>query len=201
MLQSLNFQRDIVRLYEKYVGLLLTPTKISALYRYPLCETSLRPNQWYTEKPLGVNAVKKIVSDMAKQAGLSGHFTNHSLRVTAAMRMFNSGVDEQVIKSITGHKSDAVHTYKNVGAHLLENAQRSIVSGGDSDKKNFKFVNRKVKVPPAESLCAKAHQKTCQFADEKGVCPPNCAVLKKIDAAMEKKSVKRLKLSVKYRRN
>ncbi len=61
--QSENYARDIVHLYEKYVGLLPTPTKVSALYRYPLCENSLRPNQWYTEKPLGINCQKDREGD------------------------------------------------------------------------------------------------------------------------------------------
>ncbi len=116
--------------------------------------------------------------------------------------MFNSGVDEQIIKNITGHKSNTVRSYKNVSANLVEQAQRTIVGASPvEEKKAFEFVRKKVVTPPAESLCAKAHQKNCQFADENGVCAASCALLKKIDSVVEKKSVKRLKLSVKYRKN
>ena len=32
-----------------------------------------------------------------KAAGIPGHFTNHSLRVTSATRLFEAHVDEQLI--------------------------------------------------------------------------------------------------------
>ncbi len=103
--------RDIIRLFLKYTSLLLTDGKCSALYKYPLAPKKLRASTWYTDKPVGVNALKKIVSTLAKEAGLVGHYSNHSLQASAATRMYQSGVDEQVIKEITGHKSDSVQSY------------------------------------------------------------------------------------------
>ncbi len=49
---------------------------------------------WYTNKPVGVNTLKKVVSDMMKEAGIEGRFTNHSLRATTATRMYDKGIDE-----------------------------------------------------------------------------------------------------------
>ena len=49
---------------------------------------------------------------------------NHSLRATAATRLFEAGVDEQLIMQRTGHLTTAgVRSYKRVGENL-----RSITS-------------------------------------------------------------------------
>ena len=42
---------------------------------------------------------------LCESAGITGYKTNHSLRVTAATRLFRRGVDEQVIMNVTGHRS------------------------------------------------------------------------------------------------
>ena len=44
---------------------------------------------------------------------MTGYKTNHSLRATAATRLFHAGVDEQLIMEWTGHRSlDGVRSYK-----------------------------------------------------------------------------------------
>jgi hypothetical protein len=50
---------------------------------------------------------------------ISGFFSNHSLRATAATRLFSANVDEQLIKLKTGHTSDAVRSYKRVSEQQL----------------------------------------------------------------------------------
>ena len=50
--------------------------------------------------------------DMLKDAGLDGFFTNHSLRRTAAMRLFRAGQNVKLIKEVTGHVSNAVEKYE-----------------------------------------------------------------------------------------
>ena len=42
--------------------------------------------------------------------------TNHSGKVTCATSLFRSGVDEQLIKKQTGHRSDAVRAYKTTSS-------------------------------------------------------------------------------------
>ena len=46
-------------------------------------------------------------------------FSNHSLRPTAATRLFAANVDQQLIKLKTGHTSDAVRSYKRVSDDQL----------------------------------------------------------------------------------
>ena len=49
---------------------------------------------------------------------LDGFRTNHSLRATAATRLYSRGVDEQTIQEVTGHKSLAVRKYKRTPTTL-----------------------------------------------------------------------------------
>ena len=54
---------------------------------------------------MGHNTLGKIVGEMIREAGFEGHYTNHSLCVTSATRLFNAEVDEQLIMTRTGHSS------------------------------------------------------------------------------------------------
>ena len=44
-----------------------------------------------------------MLKDMCFEAGIAGHKTNHSLRVTGASELFQAGVLEKIIKERTGH--------------------------------------------------------------------------------------------------
>ena len=69
--------------------------------------------------------LSQTVGRLCKQAGITGYKTNHSLRVTSATRLFQSGVDEQLIMSHTGHRSvDGVRSYKRIS-----DEQKKAVSG------------------------------------------------------------------------
>lgn len=65
---------------------------------------------WFTNIPVGHSTLNKTVKRLHciyihTSAGISGHKTNHSLRVTSAICLFQSGADEQFIMSRTGHRS------------------------------------------------------------------------------------------------
>ena len=47
-----------------------------------------------------------------EDAGIEGHFRNHSTRKSTCTRLFQKGVNLQLIKEQTGHKSDVVMRYK-----------------------------------------------------------------------------------------
>ena len=95
---------------EKYLNLLPTNGKKPNLY----LQTMKRPKPfcWYTSSPLGINRVHSVVTEMLKNSGLDGFFTNHSLRRTCATRLFQAGADVKLVKEITGHVSDSVHKYQ-----------------------------------------------------------------------------------------
>ena len=50
--------------------------------------------------PIGRNKLSKAVADICKECGIMGYKTNHSLRATAATRLYESGIDEQLVKGI-----------------------------------------------------------------------------------------------------
>ena len=49
---------------------------------------------------------------MMADAGIIDHFRNHSTCKSTCTRLFQKGVDPQLIKEQTGHKSDAIMRYK-----------------------------------------------------------------------------------------
>lgn len=46
--------------------------------------------------------------------GITSHRTKRSLNSTATTRLFNVNIDEQLITSVTGHRSLAVRSYQRV---------------------------------------------------------------------------------------
>ncbi len=122
-----NIEHNIVRLYKKYVSLLPQEGKCPALYKYSLARGRHSGHTWYLDKPLGINTVSKMVKSMMQKISAEGRFMNHSLRVSAATRMFSSGIEEQIVKERTGHRSDTICTYKSTSEYLLEAAKRATI--------------------------------------------------------------------------
>ena len=103
--------RCLVRLFQEYLR--HHPKDIQCFYLTPL--RKMKNNVWYSKMPVGHNTLSRTVGCLCEQAGISGFKTNHSLRVTSATRLFQSGVDEQLIMSHTGHRSvDGVRSYKRI---------------------------------------------------------------------------------------
>ncbi len=215
---SNDLLRNIVRLYEKYVNLIPPTIKHPSLYKYVVLEWSRKPNVWYTDRPLGKNALSKIVKTMCEKAGLTGEkFSNHSLRASTAMQMFQCGVDEQVIK--TGHKSDAVRDYKHTNEALLCQAQETLHAKPVA-KVQKAAATSTVSVPPPpqddENDCQEvayiapleptptldvsivAKPGICQYMKATG-CEGMCQVLKDLDTKIVERKLKKVQLSLKYR--
>ena len=57
---------------------------------------------------------------MMEDAGISGHFRNHSTRKSTCTRLFQKGVDPQLIKEQTGHKSNAIMRYKKSNIEMKQ---------------------------------------------------------------------------------
>ena len=128
-----------VFLYKKYVKLLPNTTRCSKLYlrvrKIP------QPNCWYGDQPYGFNKIKKTIKELCKEAGFDGHFTNHSLRASCATRMYDNDVPEQVIKEVTGHRSECVRTYKRTSEKLKEVASRAVSGGEAHSSSSQSFTN------------------------------------------------------------
>ena len=109
----------LVRLYKLYNSKCPEKRPNSAFYLRPLVKP--REDVWYSCNPMGHNTLANTVPGILKEAGIAGYFTNHSLRATSATRLFDAGVDEQLIMARTGHCSSAgVRSYKRISKQLCE---------------------------------------------------------------------------------
>ena len=129
---SANRSRCPVKLFGKYIGLLPNSKSCGKLYLHPRAKPT--PSVWYCDAPFGKNKIYSNVKDVCKLAGIEGKFTNHSLRATCASRMFSCQIPEQVIKEITGHKSECVRVYKRTNTEMLKTASVSICGENDVKK-------------------------------------------------------------------
>ena len=104
-----NPGRCFVRLFKKYVS--LCPSSAKAFYVQPLSKPS--PTCWYSSNPLGHYTISKTMKRLCDYVGIEGFITNYSLHATAATRLYESGVNEQLIMERTGHRSlEGVRSYK-----------------------------------------------------------------------------------------
>ena len=124
--------RCIVNLYELYMSKRPIHMNIDDFYLRPLA--NVKANTWYASQPIGRNTLSKVVASLAKEAGFKGNYSNHSLCATAASRLYNANVDEQLISEVTGHRSSAVRGYKCTSNDQLK-AISNILYGGVSDQK------------------------------------------------------------------
>ncbi len=127
-------ERNMVSIFQKYISLLPPNGKNPSLYKHSLPKFSVKPNQWYADKPVGINLLKKTVKNLAEKGGLVGHFTNHSLHSSYATHMYNAGVDKQLIIETTGHKSECVRQYKWTSEDLLRAVQETVSNFSESKK-------------------------------------------------------------------
>ena len=80
----------------------LEPGGTNAFYRSALkCP---RSTYWYSNVPVGHDKLASTVKRLCGQAEISGYRTNYSLRATAATRMYDMGIDEQLICEKTGEQ-------------------------------------------------------------------------------------------------
>jgi len=100
--------------------------QLDAFYLRPLRKFSV--DRWYCASPVGINTLGTVVQRICKMAGFVGHYTNHSLRSTAATRLFNANVEEQLVMEKTGHVSTAVRAYKRVSEDQQQQLSDILVS-------------------------------------------------------------------------
>ncbi|KAI3643672.1 hypothetical protein MP228_009836 [Amoeboaphelidium protococcarum] len=69
---------------------------------------------WYSKKVIGINWFRDQLKVAAQAVSIEGKVTWHSFRATGATNLSNSGVSEQFVKGFTGHRSDAVRSYRRI---------------------------------------------------------------------------------------
>ena len=110
--------RCFVRIFKMYNSLCPPDRPHDAFYVSPLKQP--KQDCWFSCVPVGRNKLANV-STMCKQAGIGGCKTNHSLRATAATRLYSSGIDEQLVMERTGHRSaEEVRSYKRTSSEQQE---------------------------------------------------------------------------------
>lgn len=205
---------NLVHLYQKYVSLLPANGKCQALYKFSLSQNCVTPCTWYTDKPLGVNLLKKVIKTVTQQVELTRKFSNHSLRATTTTRLYQGGVNKQTIKEVTGHKSNAVRMYKHSNTQVLHDALSKIVNEQEEEKpvvvpSKIEWDDKAYCDAVLEpKVCAHspeveipgnnpAHRTPCKTANKDGNCTAFCSLLCKINDKQNEHKLKRLKLSLK----
>ena len=114
-----NPSRCFVRIFKKYNSLCPPDRPHDAFYLSPMKNPT--HDRWFSCVPVGRNKLANVVSTMCKLAGIGGYKTNHSLRATAATRLYSSGIDEQLVMERTGHRStEGVRSYKRTSSEQQE---------------------------------------------------------------------------------
>ena len=78
-----------------------------------------KPNCWYSNVAVGDNTLASTIKRICERGGLSGYRTNHSLRATAATRMYDKGVDKQLICEKTGKSYKYVDMFSRLFIVLI----------------------------------------------------------------------------------
>ena len=121
-----NSERCPVRLFVKYLSMLPRGSSCTSFYMQP--RKKYTPQNWYLNRPAGQNKLRHVIKELCSKAGIPGYYTNHSLRSTAATKMYHCNIDEQLIMEITGHRSLAVRNYKRTSDFQLKMASKCLFS-------------------------------------------------------------------------
>ena len=72
-----------------------------------------KPTKGILLEKLVIMLLKKTVKRVYSEAGMVGYYTNHSIRATAATRLYHHNIEKQQIMERTGHHgAEAVRSYK-----------------------------------------------------------------------------------------
>ena len=119
-----------LRLYEIDVGLCLKNyTKKANFYLQSLKNST--PKQRYGHEVVGQNKMKEVVKELLCSAKIDCYFTNHLLRRSGGSRLFQAGVEQKLVKELTGHRSDAIDCYQ-----ITSECQRQKFSGRIAGESN-----------------------------------------------------------------
>ena len=142
-----NQSRCFVHLFKEYVQHCPKERKTTCFYLTALKKP--KGDVWYSDTPVGHNTLSKTVKRLCASAGISGFKTTHSLRVTNATRLFQSGVDEQLIMARTGHRSvEGVRSYKRISHEQRQTLSEVLNSATNGNEE----PNTEVKKPRIEEL-------------------------------------------------
>lgn len=121
---------------------------------------------WFCNSPIGKNKLENLLSIMSKNAGLSTIYTPHCIRATSVTLLKAAGLDNQRVKSVTGHKSDkSIESYSSRPTFRQQVESSKIVSNFLTNKNNDIGVPALPAPVPSQDLC--------EVLKENLPCPPS----------------------------
>ena len=116
-----NRPRCFIELFNKYQFYCPKPTIFWNTFYLQTDENwKLGNDFWYTRLPVGKGPLASVAKMLMEGASISGNWSNHSLRITTAMRFHNKGFSEPIVQEATGHRSNAVHCYSRTNYVMKE---------------------------------------------------------------------------------
>lgn len=122
-------EKCIVNIFERYMTF-CPQNRPEALYLQPIPRPA--SSTWFSQQRVGINKISKMVKTMMSQIGKAAGYSNHSLRATAATRMYDCNLDNQAIASVTGHRTTAIERYKRLSDEKRTHIQTAIQGGENS---------------------------------------------------------------------
>lgn len=117
----------LLKIYKSHRPVNITESKF---YLRPLPKP--KSDIWYSIQCVGIHKIETMVKDLMQKAEIDGYFTMHSLRASAATRLYSNNIEEQKISEITGHRSSAIRAYKRTSnsqkmevSKIIQNCQSS----------------------------------------------------------------------------
>ena len=127
--QATGNERCPVKLYKEFVK--RRPVEMngpdSPFYLAVKHQRKPEDEVWYMKSPLGHNEIGKFLSTAAKNAGLQGRVTNHSVRKTCISRLLDADVSENYVAQLSGHRSlKSLDAYKSASFEHQRRMSRAL---------------------------------------------------------------------------
>ena len=132
------------------------------------------PRKWYKCSALGPNTIGTFVKVMAKEAGLTAKYTNHSIRKTACTNLLRAGFAPTHIQQISGHKDvKSLTSYAKVSNDQVREMNRVLANPQSIGKYPVATVsvpeerrNQMAVVEPEEGAIAPSENEPVQLQNE-----------------------------------
>eukprot|EP00118_Oscarella_pearsei_P017107 m.168548 g.168548 ORF g.168548 m.168548 type:complete len:283 (+) comp38959_c0_seq4:5169-6017(+) len=156
----------------RYISLLPKEEKFTGFYKRPI-EPGENGELRFSLQNVGVNTLRKFIPTMLDSIGIKGYFTAHSAKVSCATQLYRSGVDEQLIRERTGHRSDAIRQYKRTSAEQQAEVSRLLDPPTEAGEKAVDTAGEGQKLQEAEEKHLPARVMRQLFA---GASLANCTL-------------------------
>ncbi len=138
-----NPTRYVVAIYQKYLSVCPShdPKCSHDLYLRPLKRYT--EHVWYSYQPLGINTLQQVISKLANHANLSGKCTNHNLRAMGPIRFYEKGLDNKLVRELSGYRSNAILEYKHTSGQLKHHVSQVLYGNKQSHIPQVKSQSQK----------------------------------------------------------